>query len=326
MTTDDPIRPVRSIVAPSALGQVIEQRYGLRVRSAVLLRSLVNDLYRIDTARRRYAAKLYRTNDPASARGRLSWEVALVDHLRASGQLGVPPIRRTAEGESLVMVQAPEGSRALVISEWLDGSKPKPPYDDDLYERLGRLAARFHAATDGFFVSPDTTVFDLDRCLEQPLAAIEPMLRRDRPNVFGAIRHLATAARDRLTADPPGDHGIGHGDVTLDNILITDAGMTLHDFDRTGVRWRVADLAGVAGTDHLAAFVRGYREVRDLSDHDLAALPWLRVADLVGNLAFHLVDKPGFRGVESINEGFAEREIDALSSLATELLGPSARR
>jgi Ser/Thr protein kinase RdoA (MazF antagonist) len=317
--TDIPVRPVHSIVDPSALGELIERHYGLPVRSAVLLRSLINELYRIESDDRCYAAKLYRTDDADRARARLGWEAALADHLRRAGHLGVPAILRSTAGDRLITIAAPEGPRMLIISDWVTGSKPTPPYDDALYEGFGRLVAGFHAATEDFPDSPNAPVYDLDRCLLQPLAALEPVLAERRES-WQLISRLGAAARDRLSTDPPTDLGIGHGDVSLDNILITEAGLTIHDFDLTGIRWRVADLAGVAGTDHLNAFVRGYRTVRDLSDHDLAAVGWLRVVGLIFNLEFHLLRKPLVRGLDSINEGWAEREIEDLARLASDLL------
>ena len=61
--------------------------------------------------------------------------------------------------------------------------------------------------------------------------------------------------------------------------------------------------------------------MRPFGDADLAAIPWLSVVDLIGNLHFHLVDKPKLRGVESIGEGWAERELRALRAAAERLLG-----
>ena len=54
------IATFRSLVDPEALAAVIDTAYGIRVRSCVLLRSLVNDVYRIETADGPLAFKLYR--------------------------------------------------------------------------------------------------------------------------------------------------------------------------------------------------------------------------------------------------------------------------
>ena len=55
-------------------------------------------------------------------------------------------------------------------------------------------------------------------------------------------------------------------------------------------------------------------------DADLAAVPWLGAVDLVGNLHFHLVDKPRLRGTESWQEGWLDRTLAALRSSAATLL------
>ncbi|SNT65584.1 hypothetical protein SAMN05421812_12433 [Asanoa hainanensis] len=61
--------------------------------------------------------------------------------------------------------------------------------------------------------------------------------------------------------------------------------------------------------------------MRPLGAEDLAALPWFTVRALITNLHFHLVDKPAFRGTDSIGEGWAERELGALRAAAGRLLG-----
>lgn len=311
-------RAVHSIIDPESLGRTIAEQYGIPVRSTVLLRSLVNELYRVDADDRSYAAKLYRTDDPDRLRSRLGWEVALVDHLQQVPEIDVPAIVRSLDRQPLIMVDAPEGPRALIIGGWLPGAKPAAPADDQLYQDFGRLIARFHAATDDLPASDDAPVYDLQRCLEQPMAALEPVLRHHAGD-WQLIKQIGAAARDRLTADPPVDLGVGHGDVSLDNVLMSDSGLSIHDFDLTGIRWRAADLTGVAMTDHFDAFLGGYRRIREISNRDLAALPWLQVVGLIANLEFHLVRKPSVRGTDSINEGWAQRELDALAGLAARL-------
>jgi hypothetical protein len=52
----------------------------------------------------------------------------------------------------------------------------------------------------------------------------------------------------------------------------------------------------------------------------VAAIPWLGVVDRIGNLHFHLVDKPRIRGTESMGEGWLQHNLDALRAQAATLL------
>jgi Ser/Thr protein kinase RdoA (MazF antagonist) len=79
-------------------------------------------------------------------------------------------------------------------------------------------------------------------------------------------------------------------------------------------------LTGIAATPHWPAFLLGYQERAELSEADLAAIPYFAVVGRIFNLRFHLVDKPSFRGTESQAEGWAAAEFSALHEAAAELL------
>ena len=108
--------------------------------------------------------------------------------------------------------------------------------------------------------------------------------------------------------------------MSLDNLHADGDRLVFYDLDRAGTGPRAADLAGVAATDRFDAFLDGYRSVRAFGGADLAAVPWLGAVDLVGNLHFHLVDKPALRGTESWQEGWLDRTLDALRAAAATLL------
>ena len=178
--------------------------------------------------------------------------------------------------------------------------------------------ARFHAAA-GTFSSPDPRrPSDLHRRLDEPLAQIRPLLAGAEENL---LLELADAVRNNLTQySEELSRGICHGDVSLDNVLITDNGLTLHDFDLSAEGYRAADFTGVAATEHWPAFLRGYGEYHPISEADLAAIPYLAVVGGIFNLRFHLIDKPLIRGTESIGEGWADGELSALLRAAGRLL------
>jgi Ser/Thr protein kinase RdoA (MazF antagonist) len=303
------IATFRSLVDPEALAAVIDTAYGIRVRSCVLLRSLVNDVYRIETADGRFAFKLYRTGHRTL--DEVGWEVQVA---AAAGPVLVHGVR-LADGSAAGQIQTAEGVRPYSLWHWAGGHKPEPPFSDDLFRRYGAGTAAFHAACDKADLPPRR--FDVMAALEWPL---DEVLDRVGPDDRAIFSRLVAAARAGLS-DLELDHGICHGDVSLDN-LHSDAGrVVFYDLDRAGNGWRAADLTGVSTTTGFATFLAGYRSVRPFGDGDLAAIPWLSVVDLIGNLHFHLVDKPKLRGVESIGEGWAERERQALRAAAVRLLG-----
>lgn len=287
------IPTLRSIVDPAALAEVATREYGLEVTSCVLLRSLVNDVYRLDTPSGPFALKLYRTGYESAG-----WEVALAAQVGAGVAQAVP----LANGHPAGAVQAAEGPRAFTLWEWVPGAKPASPRTDELYHRFGVATAEFHEATAGFEGPPA-----LD-----PLTLVDDVLAR-LPAERTLIAPLAAEAGRRVQGL---ERGICHGDVTLDNVHAVGEEIVFFDLDRAAVGWRAADLAPVAATPQWPAFLSGYRSVRPFAEADEAALPWLDVLMRIDYLHFHLYAKPAMRGTESLTEGWVEDNLRELRTAA----------
>jgi Ser/Thr protein kinase RdoA (MazF antagonist) len=300
--------PLRSLLAADDIAALVTDAYGLSATGAVLLRSLSNDVYRVDTARGPLVLKLYRHGRPLAG---VVWEVRLAAHLGDRVPQGVP----LRDGHPAGALDAPEGARAYALWEWAPGAPPQAPATDRLAGLFGRAVASFHAAADvGAPPAPRGT--DLGELLG-------PTLDRVRAAVGPADRELLArfgAALPERLGGAGLDRGICHGDVSLDNVHVDGDRLVLYDLDLAGAGWRAADLTGVATTPTWPAFLAGYREVRPFGGADLAALPWLRVLALISNLHFHLVEKPAIRGIDSIREGWADRDLAALRTGAPELL------
>jgi Ser/Thr protein kinase RdoA (MazF antagonist) len=296
------IRTLRSIVDPGALGEVVAAAYRVRVDGCVLLRSLVNDVYRVDTADGPVVLKLYRAGHRTL--DEVAWEVDL------SRALGGAVARGTHVGS----IVAAEGERPYSTWEWAPGARPEPPFDDALFRRYGAATAGFHAACDLADLPPRR--FDVLGALGWPF---DEVLDRVGEPDRARFTELIAAAKQALSGMDL-DAGICHGDVSLDNLHVDGDRIVFYDLDRAGNGPRAADLAGVAATDQFGPFLDGYRSVRAFGETDLAAIPWLGAVDLIGNLHFHLIDKPKLRGTESMAEGWLARTLDALRSAATTLL------
>ncbi|MEV4532917.1 phosphotransferase [Asanoa sp. NPDC049518] len=305
------IRPLRSLLAPDAVAALVSGAYDLPVDGAVLLRTLVNDVYRVDTGRGPLVLKIYRRGATGA-----DWEALLADHV---AERGVPTVRAVplTDGTRAGTHDAPEGERTFVLWEWAPGALPGASIGDRVAGDFGWTVAAFHEATDASAEPPPAT-------RRRDLAALGPIVERLRtvlePDDRELVDLLAAALPDRLGREDL-DRGICHGDVSLDNLHVDGDRLVLYDLDLAAQDWRAADLTGVATTPWWPAFLAGYRTVRPFGAADLAALPWLTVRGLITNLHFHLVDKPTFRGTDSIGEGWADRELRALRAAAGRLLG-----
>jgi len=294
---------LRSIVDPVHLAELVAREYGLEVSGCVLLRSLVNDVYRVDTPAGPRILKLYRAGYAAAA-----WEVSLAAHAGPSVAQGIP--RR--DGSLSGTLAAAEGPRAYSLWEWVPGRKPPHPRDDALYHRFGAATAAFHEATAGF---PAPTASNALALVDDVLAGLPDADDR------ALLARLAAEAGQRLAAADL-ERGVCHGDVTLDNIHVDGDRIVFFDLDRAAENWRATDLTPVAATPQWPAFLAGYRTVRSLAEANIAAIPWLEVLLRIDYLHFHLYAKPAIRGTESKTEGWIDQNLTALRAIRHEI-GPS---
>jgi len=301
------LRAMRSLADPAELAAEVSAAYGLVVKGCALLRTLVNDVYRIDTPTGPYVLKLY---GPRRDRD-VAWEMRLAAHVAACGvdiAGGVP----LADGRLAGEITMPEGPRAYTLWRWAPGNRAPRPFDDHLYRRFGVAIGRFHAAADGMDSAPAAA--GMESLLDDVLSRVDGADRRLISSVAAATsRHLADVGAHL-------DRGVCHGDVTLDNAHVDGDRLVLYDLDRACDNWRAWDLVGVASTPHWPAFLAGYRTVRPLAELDVAALPWLDVALRIDYLHFHLVGKPAFRGTDSLREGWVDQNLQALRAAAATLL------
>ncbi|MFC7619811.1 phosphotransferase enzyme family protein [Microlunatus sp. GCM10028923] len=303
---------LRSLAQPGWLAALVRERYGLAADSAVLVRSFVNDVYRVRAGTADHLLKVYRHGGPTPAE--VAWEMALTRHLAGRG-IPVPQVRDGIDGRPVQLFDYPEGPRPATLSEYVSGDKPRPPFDDALYRRFGVAVAELHRAAADFTSELPRRPYDLAERLAVPLRRV---LAADglEPADRELVERSAGLAEERLAGLLPGlEQGIRHGDVTLDNLLLAGETMIVYDFDLAGPGPLVDDLTGVAGTEQWPAFLAGYRTVRELDDDQLAALPWLRIAATIEHLDFHLIRKPAILGSETLGEGWVSGNLEALKLL-----------
>ncbi|GAA1604392.1 MULTISPECIES: phosphotransferase enzyme family protein [Kribbella] len=303
------IRTFRSLPDPTALAAGIGPRYGVTFVHCELRRTLVNDVYELATDDARYVLKLYQYGRRTA--NEIRWETGLSAHLAAAG-LRTPHVVELLDGDTVGLLETPEGPRPFTLLGYVEGSTPQPPFSDELYHAFGRQVARFHNAAENYtspYFRPPAE--DVEQALEQILAVDDAE--------ENLLRTLVAAVRNNVSQYSTA--GTCHGDVSMDNVLLTPQGLLLLDFDLAARGSLAPDFCGVASTPHWAAFKAGYRIYRPISAEDEAAIPYLQIVARILNLRFHLVDKPRYRGTESRGEGWAAAEYEGLRAVHSALPG-----
>jgi len=212
-------------------------------------------------------------------------ELAWMRDLSASGGVVTAPPIAGRDGNLIQSASHPglPRPRNMVLFEFVDGEEPNE--DLDLvgpFRELGEIAARTHVHSIRWERPPyferldwaEESVFG-ERLLWGDWRAAPEM---DGPARAVLERQQAVILR-RLEAfgKAEGRFGLIHADMRLANLLIHEGATRLIDFDDCGTGWFMYDFAtGVSFIeDHpkvpelRAAWVEGYRTVRDLPEEDV---------------------------------------------------------
>lgn len=293
-----------------SLRRWVEREYDLGGPvSLTLFRSYTNDVFLVTTPDEQSVLKLYGAGWRSAEE--IRYEIDLLVHLAATGIAVAGPIPGR-DGETLRCAVLDGTARDAVCFTYAAGVKPTPPFTPELYYAEGRAAGAMHRACDDFAPAHRRTPLDLEHLLDRPAELVLPLIA-DPADVrfFTAFVAQVRATIHQLAAAGL-DWGVCHGDLTLDNLHVTpDGGIVWYDFDSGGPGWRAIDLPGWAILDEAYgplrdAFLRGYREVRPLSQADLDAMPFLAVALEIWGLEIDLRRRVLARGEEAVRTYLAK--------------------
>lgn len=246
-----------------------------------------NATFRVD-ASGGFRAILRVHRDGYHAREAIESELAWMQALGQSGTVRVPGVHAGLDGRPVqrVGIEGTSGFRHLVLFEFVDGSHPDEAGNlAPLFADLGAVAARLHrhasAWTPGAgFQRPN---WDLDQVFGRSPTWGD---WRDAPGVTPTAREALEEVEREICArlDAFGRdsdrYGLVHADMRLANLLLGADGLQVIDFDDCGFGWFLYDFAAAVsfmeddpGIPALkAAWIRGYRTVRPLSEAELAEM------------------------------------------------------
>ncbi len=216
------------------------------------------------------------------SRRAIECELAWIDALRESSAVAVPKYFFGRDGNAVQSAGAKglDSERHLVMFCFLEGEAPSET--DCLvagFDKLGAIAARTHA---------HSISWKRPANFQRPTWDIEQFFGpaptwgnwRGAPQVTSEVRQVLERVEQKICSRlekfgrGPERYGLIHADMRLANLLVKGDETQLIDFDDCGWSWMLYDFAaGVSFfEDHpelpalKAAWVRGYRTVRSLSD------------------------------------------------------------
>lgn len=228
----------------------------------------------------------------AALRSELQW----MGFLQSAG-IATPSAVATPAGDLFVLVSANASMQPRQVDclSWLEGRAVgargvpldfTPEQARQIFTEIGRTIAHMHNVTaawtppsgfarhawdfDGFFgANPNWGRFETSPFLDGPRRELVLRAREK------AVRALLTYERSAR------NFGIIHADLVRENVLVHDGAIRIIDFDDCGHGWHMYDLAVALYQNRDEAIypliedalLKGYRQERELTARDIAALP-----------------------------------------------------
>jgi Ser/Thr protein kinase RdoA (MazF antagonist) len=259
----------------------------------------MSDAYQIETPQVKYVLKIYQHG--RHSLDAIRDEVEFINDLLAQGITVAAPVQ-DQEAAYVNELAAPEGARAAVLFEFIEGESPREVNLDHSRE-FGRLAGRIHRTADLLDRKYARRQLDEIYLVQEPLRRMRPWMEHrigDWEYLQGLGNELVRELLGLLPKESPA-YGMCHGDLHTGNARVaSDGSLRLFDFDSCGYGWRALDI----GIYHVSfdwmdlsektrrkkkrfweAFLEGYATERSLNENELKAnrfcLP-LRHFELMG--------------------------------------------
>lgn len=301
-----------------------------------------NYVFRVREPDGSYALRVHRSGYLGDAQ--ILEELQLLQTLAAAG-IRVPRVCSTATGELMCRVTDDDGRVYQIdMTEWVPDAAPLgdvgeaftgiATVDPADFHALGGLIAKLHNTTAALGRSTPTVRprWDAGGLIGDRAVWGDPR-RVFTSAVLGgeiveqAMAHLADELR--VYGITPDRFGPIHADFTPENVLVRGGQMTVIDFDDSGYGYYLFDLATAAffylphprGKEVVSALLAGYREIRPLTDEDLALWRPITLARGLTYLAW-AADRPG----DETSNFILEHVLPLVVTLATEYVESTTRR
>ena len=292
MPDAQPLPVIRSIPAIAPMVQALQIHYGLNIIACELIKSLLQDTYRISTQDSSYIFRLYRVGQRSL--DEILSELEILDYLLENG-LSVSAGIKTQLRERVVAFSMPEGTRYGALFSFSPGEPLSKHLTCQSIQAYGKSLAHLHRIADAFPHPITRPSLDRPALLDVPVQTLKTRFPEERDHI-PYLQSVAERLRPVLDAIPttPPVYGFCHGDPGTVNVHMDENGeLELFDFDFCGSGWRAYELAVVLNDlrseppELTEAFLNAYNTVRPLSEREHHILPTFQAIHHLWILGVH---------------------------------------
>jgi Ser/Thr protein kinase RdoA (MazF antagonist) len=300
-----PVFPTQySTLKTGALNDHISKNYGLKDTSCQLIIRNVSDTYLLNSSSGKYIFKIYRESHRNL--DQIRGELELLNILKVAGARVSYPVN-DLQGGQIQQFHAAEGIRNGVLFSYAEGTVVLDMNEEQL-KAVGREIAFIHNHTSGLTLSYPRKKYTVGSTLTQALRTLKPHFN-EMPEEFAWLNETAAQVVLKLNTLDTGSFSYGycHYDFFPKNFHFDALNqITFFDFDFAGEGYLVNDLMVLSvhfflqvtnkrtspeqAESDFMTIIEAYREVRNLSDEELAAIPYLGYMFWVFYMEFHYLN------------------------------------
>lgn len=270
---------IYSIFSPDHLVGELAARYpALGIEGIELFSRSWTDVYKLRTAQRRYALRIWRADFHPLPQ--IAFECEYLAFLSERG-FTVQTALAANDGQHVQILPAPDGDRPMALLRWVDGHPIGTGANAATAEEIGALLAAMHIASQSCLLPVPTFESFPARC-RRMLPDVEKALT-DRPvdcdAILSGISRVADQLDDLANRLP---RGLIHGDFHANNVLRMPCGnLAPIDFDDLAPDVLIRDVGAFLWAaeylgeteEYRQSFLRGYESIRPLEPGEREALP-----------------------------------------------------
>lgn len=318
-----------SIVSETTIKQCVKEHYEVNTElSCKFLYQGLNDTYLIKDNNKHYVFRLYRYN--WRTLGDIGFEINTIKAL-TNQSAPIAQLIKCKSGDTYIRLDCPEGERYGILMDFVgDTEQEQHCFLTNQEYQYGRSVAQLHQAARNVSSTSASKTIDLQTLIWKPLSQIRQYFpdKKGEYNFLHELAHSIATKVENLEKQGLAKH-ILHGDLTGGNAKFNKNGdFIFFDFDCCGYGCQAYDLAVFLWSATLCrkeqttwnSFVQGYKEIIDIRQNDLLAIP-LFVAARGFWIIGYSIDQIPIKGSLSYNSRHLEEDINFLKQWKCELPG-----
>jgi Ser/Thr protein kinase RdoA (MazF antagonist) len=290
-----------STLSSYALKGHLQREYGFEILNCKYLLRGVNDHYLIETKDQKFIFRVYRNTHRSLEEVRS--ELFLLNSLNSKG-IGVSYPISCLSGEQIVEFNAAEGTRYGTLFSYAKGESFNLLSDQQL-SIFGRELAHIHNISASIILPFERKPYNINTTILEPIEAIAPILG-DFPEYESWINETKNRLVTKLNSFDFSkfSYGYCHYDLLPKNFHFDENDkITFFDFDFLGKGHLVNDLmtfwlhlslhlhfnkiSQEEADRSFGVVVASYREIRELSEEELSAIPYLSFGFWIFFMRYH---------------------------------------